>query len=170
MLFLSPITIRGINYQTIPVPDNSCKIFAGVKTGEYPFEHWNAPPSTYDEVNKGVSTLLASQHRMGWHNWCAGEPNSGSSSSCNIFYGEKFSSDNYCWYVIIQWAILKVNHYHPVLEPGMISTARTNGATCVKSPSVRVTYLSKILIFMLGNCAIHCFSSSEIRMDSGLFA
>ena len=92
-------------YQTVSVPGNRCKIFAGVKTGEYPFEHWNAPPSTYNEVNTGVSTLLATQHRMGWHNWCAGEPNSGSSSSCNIFYGEKFSSDNYCWFVLIQRAI-----------------------------------------------------------------
>ena len=112
MLYLTSIYYNFIkyfwpsgNYQTTPVPDNSCKIFAGVKTGEYPFEHWNAPPSTYDEVNKGVSTLLASQHRMGWHNWCAGDPNSGSSSSCNIFYGEKFSLDNYCWFVLIQRAI-----------------------------------------------------------------
>ena len=83
---------------------------------------------------------------MGWHNWCAGEPNSGSSSSCNIFYGEKFSMDNYCWLVLIDERY-RINHYQPVFEPGMTQTARTNGATCVKSPSVRVTYLSKILFY-----------------------
>ena len=78
-------------------PESPCRIFSGVKSGEWPFQHWGA--AAVGEVNSGSSAYKAGQHRIGWHNWCSGEPNSGSSSYCNSFAAGRLSRSNYCWFV-----------------------------------------------------------------------
>lgn len=76
---------------------NTKDVYLGFKSGAYPFEYWNAPPTKHDEINKGAATFMAGQHRMGWQNWCPGQPDSGDANKCNRFSADAFASDNYCW-------------------------------------------------------------------------